>query len=246
MLANRVRAMMHHANVPAEYRFKLFRDCYETAALLDGLMMVEVEGKLASHFEHFAGKNPKCANHLRTWGEAGTVKIHNKMAPKLGDQGVTCMMIGYPKDHTGDCYHMWDKSTSGVHVTHDVTWLRQMYFAANPNAGNYEVICKEDAAPRAANVSAGERDELNGTETGRDEDDDENINTEHAEVGNDKNNNAMPMITRSGRTVQAPSRLIEEMGAVINDYEIKLTDAECNYYATMKEKLENWPVLEQD
>ena len=222
--------MMHHANVPVEYRFKLFRDCYKTAALLDGLMMVEVEGKLASHFEHFAGQNLKCATHLRTWGEAGTVKIHDKMVPKLGDRGVTCMMIGYPKDHTGDCYCMWDKNTGGVHVTRDVTWLRRMYFPANPNAGNYEVMCEEDLniAPRAANVSAGERDELKGIETGRNDNDAETTNTKYAEAKNDKDNNATPMITRSGRTVQAPSRLIEEMAAVINNYEIKLTDAECN------------------
>ena len=52
-LANRVRAMMHHAHVPMEYRYKLFRDCYETAAILDGLMIVEVNGQLASHFECF-------------------------------------------------------------------------------------------------------------------------------------------------------------------------------------------------
>ena len=58
-LANHVRAMMHHAHVPMEYRYKLFRDCYETAAILDGLMIVEVNGKFASRFEHFAGKNPK-------------------------------------------------------------------------------------------------------------------------------------------------------------------------------------------
>ena len=74
--ANRVRAMMHHAHVPMEYCYKLFRDCYETAAILDGLMIVEVNGKKASRFEHFAGKNPKCAGYLRTWGEAGTVKIY--------------------------------------------------------------------------------------------------------------------------------------------------------------------------
>ena len=34
-----------------------------TAAILDGLMIVEVNGQLASHFEHFAGKNPKCAGY---------------------------------------------------------------------------------------------------------------------------------------------------------------------------------------
>ena len=72
-------------------------------------MIVEVYGQSESRFEHFSGKNPKCAGNLRTWEEAGTVKIYKKMSPKIQDRGVTCMMIGYPKDHAGDCYQMWDK-----------------------------------------------------------------------------------------------------------------------------------------
>ena len=101
--------------------------------------------------------------------------------------------------------------------------------------GNSELGLGSNIAPCAVNLSAGERDELNGIETGRSENDAETANTEHAKDENDKDNNATPMITRSGWTVQATSRLIEEMAAVINDYEIKLTDAECNYYAAMKE-----------
>jgi len=49
-LANRVRAMMHYAHVPFEFRYKLFRDCYTTAALNDGLMIVDVNGQFASRF----------------------------------------------------------------------------------------------------------------------------------------------------------------------------------------------------
>ena len=45
-------------------------------------MIVEVYGQSESRFEHFSGKNPKCAGNLCTWGEAGTVKIHDKMSPK--------------------------------------------------------------------------------------------------------------------------------------------------------------------
>jgi len=41
--------------------------------------------------------------------------------------------------------------------------------------------------------------------------------------------------TRSGRAVKQPTYLIEEMGAVVNDYKIELTKTEENYYAAMKD-----------
>ena len=47
-LANCVQAVMHYAHVPLEYHYKLFRDCYATAAMVDGLMIVNVSGELAS------------------------------------------------------------------------------------------------------------------------------------------------------------------------------------------------------
>ena len=84
-LANRVWAMMHYAHVPLEYRYKLFHDCYATAAMVGGLMIVNVNGKFASRSEHFCGANLKCMAYLRTWGEAGTVKLCQRMTPKLSD-----------------------------------------------------------------------------------------------------------------------------------------------------------------
>ena len=116
-LANLVWVMMHYAHVPLEYRYKLFSDCYATAAMVNGLMIVNVNGEFASRFEHFCGTNPKCRAYLRTWGEAGTMKLCQKMMPKLSDQGKTCMMIGYAHYHNGENYHMWDKDTGRVHVS---------------------------------------------------------------------------------------------------------------------------------
>ena len=46
-LVNRVRAMMHYTNVPMEFWYKLLRDCYATAAINDGLMIVEFNRKHA-------------------------------------------------------------------------------------------------------------------------------------------------------------------------------------------------------
>ena len=47
-LANCVWPMMHYAHVLMEYRYKLFCDCYMTAAMVDELMIVNVNGKFAS------------------------------------------------------------------------------------------------------------------------------------------------------------------------------------------------------
>jgi hypothetical protein len=30
--------------------------------------------------------------------------------------------------HTGDTYQMWDPKTGGIHVSHDITCLNQMYY----------------------------------------------------------------------------------------------------------------------
>ena len=89
-LANWVRAMMHYSPVPVEFWYKLFRDCNATAAINDGLMIVELIGKHASWFEHFFGENPKCLAYLWMWGEAGTIKLCQKMTHKLSDCSKIC------------------------------------------------------------------------------------------------------------------------------------------------------------
>ena len=62
--------------------------------------MIDVNGKTKSRYEHFFGSRPKFSEHIRTWGEAGTVTTYIKTnKPKVMDRGVTCMFVGYPDEH---------------------------------------------------------------------------------------------------------------------------------------------------
>jgi hypothetical protein len=127
-MANRARAMMVEAMVPYQWRRVLMPEACKTATKLDGLTVVQWQGKEATRYEHWCGQNPKFANHLRTWGEAGTVTVKEKMAAKVDDRGKTCMMIGYADDHAGDVYRLWTPVTRAVYISRDVTWLNRMFF----------------------------------------------------------------------------------------------------------------------
>ena len=261
-LANRVRAMMHYAHVPLEFRYKLFRDCYATAAINDGLMLVELNGVLKSRFEHFCGQNPKCTKYLRTWGEAGTVKLCQKMTPKLSDRGKTCMMIGYAHDHNGDTYRMWDKDTGRVHVSRDVVWLRRMYFSGPHGSGGGNLVVSGISVNGAEESSAGESGGVNGVQHSTMlEEDIMEVGQHNADdngtIGDD-NGGAEPIeipttepmmttktptvattTTRSGRVIQPPKRLVEEIGASALEAEPQeLCQAEVSFLAALTELAE--------
>jgi hypothetical protein len=79
-----------------------------------------------------------------------------------------------------------------------------------------------------SNESAGERDNEDNSNENNDDSDDE-----------DDDPNMPPLQTRSGRAVNQPSQLIEEIGATATGteaeiYEIKLSNAEIDYYETMQ------------
>jgi hypothetical protein len=119
---------MTATNVPETLRYLLYHKAFQYATDTDGLGVHTIGDVTTTRYKHFCGKNPKFAKHLRTWGEAGTVKIKTKTTPKLADRGVQCMFVGYAKDHEGDCYQMWDPKTKRVHETRDIIWLRRMYY----------------------------------------------------------------------------------------------------------------------
>ena len=69
---------------------------------LDGLSVIEFQGKKAPRMVHYYKNNSsldvhKFAANLRLWGEAGVVKTHQRTDAKTLDQGVVCMMVGYAK-----------------------------------------------------------------------------------------------------------------------------------------------------
>ena len=124
VIANRGRAMMHEANLPLNMRYQLWHEAFKTASLLDGLQVIELNGVRATRFVHWNGKNPDFAKHLRTWGEAGTVKVKSIATPKIADRGVHCIFVGYALDHAGNVYRMYNLKTKRVHITRDVIWLK--------------------------------------------------------------------------------------------------------------------------
>ena len=125
---NEGRAMMVHANFPKLIRYLVYNEVFKTATLLDGLVVIELNGQKKTRFEHFFGKNPRFINYLRTFWEAGTVKTRTKTTPKLNDRGTQCMFVGYAMDHEGDTYRMWNPETKMIMESRDVIWLNRMYF----------------------------------------------------------------------------------------------------------------------
>mmetsp|Transcript_21337 Transcript_21337/g.30685 ORF Transcript_21337/g.30685 Transcript_21337/m.30685 type:complete len:183 (+) Transcript_21337:248-796(+) len=131
---NQAKAMMFRANVPEKSKAKLFREVCKTAALLDGLQVINVENKEMTRFQYEWGENPRFVNFLKTWGAAGTVKVKTPTSPKINNKGRVCMMIRYVMNHTGNTYRMWDLETNGVHTTRDIIWLLKKLYEASPHA----------------------------------------------------------------------------------------------------------------
>jgi hypothetical protein len=238
-LANRGRAIMHHANVPMHTRYKLFPEAFKTATLLDGLVVITLDGVKKTRIEHWGGTKPSYANHLRMWGEAGTVKLKTIATPKIADRGVQCMFVGYALDHAGDVYRMWDPNTSRVHTTRDVIWLRRMFYEKPLQNGEIaapiEFIDDWDTAEDPETISIVEAEEGDTSDiadvtgmTGAvaDAEAEETFFDASTEEDNEAGTE-----TRSGRTITKPTRLIEEMRATVCD--IGLTAAEEKYYETM-------------
>ena len=128
VIANRGRTLMAAANVPGETRRLIWNEAFQAATLLDGLVLVTVGGVTKTRWEHWYGNLPAWSEHLRTWGEAGVVKIRGLATPKVADRGVPCMFVGYSKDHPGDTYRMFNPATGGIHDSRDVIWLRRMFY----------------------------------------------------------------------------------------------------------------------
>ena len=154
------RAMMSAANIPDEMRYLFFPYAAETATKLDGLMVIEWKGKVATKYEHWCGQNPKFAKYLRTWGEAGVVTTKSKTQPKPSDRGTTCMFIGYAHDHDGDVYQMWNSSTNRVLTTRDVIWLHRMYYPSKEKPETVIHGVKNTAVEEGISIEVEEGDSI--------------------------------------------------------------------------------------
>ena len=151
------------------------------------------------------------------------------MTRKLKDHGAQCMFIGYAKDHAGDVYHMWDPNTNRIHETCDIIWLKRMFFK-KPNPA-FKVVAPVQFNPddpyndmeAGDNVEFREGENEDGDKSGIADMDLTNMADEGEEALEDVQEEEGTM-TRSGRVITRPARLIKEMVAC--SYEISLSVAE--------------------
>ena len=165
-LYNKGRATMSQAQVPDEHRCLLFAKASAFATAVDGLTVIDVDGKKASRYVHWCGENPKWTKHMRKWGEAGTATLKSKTTGKLSDRGKVCMFVGHADDHAGDVCEMWDVTTRRVHVTRDVIFLNKMHFETKKpreiivNQQNEDEADDDNADIQLPNDGLGEGDDV--------------------------------------------------------------------------------------
>ena len=236
----RARAMMIQAGVPLETRYLVCKECIATVTLLDGLVQITINGKTMTRFEHWFGKVPRFAKKLKIWGEAGVVKTKVVATPKVGDRGVTCMFVGYNTDSGDDVYRMWNPNTKRLHRTRDIRWLGRNYYSNNL----IDEARKEDtitSANEIATANKGQEDsDVDSIEDAKDSHSESNSDQDDEDGDDDEGWKEVPThTTRSGRSVQAPKRLIESAAPVVgfNRQEavgkIELSNREANYYAAL-------------
>jgi hypothetical protein len=92
VIAAKARAMLSAAQVPREEHHKMWGEVAKTATALDNLIAVTINGETKTRYEHAGLPVPLFVKHLRTFGEAGTVK--NMKDGKVGDRGITMMFVG--------------------------------------------------------------------------------------------------------------------------------------------------------
>ena len=236
-LGNRGRAMMIAANVPEKMVYKLFREAFTCATMIDWLSVVEIKGRVATRIEHWGGELPKFTAALRTWGEAGVVKVKTKTSPKMVNRGTTCMFVGYAVNHSDGVYRIWNSDTNRILISRDVVWLKRMFYQKDDVLPELSVTVDEVADNGA--VSDNEAGESVKTVTFVDENkvddaEEESDDDIEGEALEDKNSGWENFYqTRSGRVVKPVRRSgdarYEDIAAMA------LTQAEFGYQANLRD-----------
>ena len=110
----RTRAILDGAMVPEEDKYLLYREAIGHATTMDGLCVREINGQRKSRYAHIFGTEPKLKLPLRTWGEAGIIKVTGNVKGKLANRGTEAMFVGYASNHASDTYRMYSTETNAI------------------------------------------------------------------------------------------------------------------------------------
>jgi len=239
---------MIEAKVPLAVCHLVCKEWYiAIVTFLYRLVTTELNCQLQTRFKHQFGKIPRFAKKLRTWGEAGVVKTEVLAIPKVGDRGVTCILLVITRSMVmmyiacgiripKACFHPetfdgWD----------DIILTRQSQILSNPSAK-----IREDGSVTSREIGM-HTDDTDDTDDEKSEDkfkmsdldDSEDSEAEDRTETRDKDDWKDAPRTRLGRTVRTPSRLIEETSAVVGFThqeavrKLKLSNIESSFYAVL-------------
>ncbi len=116
---------MHAAEVPRNRNLDFFPEVIMTMTKLDWLKLITINKVKKTRIEHYGLPLPNYTKYLCTWGEAGIIKTGKDQ--KIGDRGVTGMLVGYASNHKVDCYRRWNPNTKKGSETCDVVFLNRMF-----------------------------------------------------------------------------------------------------------------------
>ncbi len=128
--AQLAKAMFNDANFDSEMRLKLAKECLSLANKNCNLAVIEFNNQQLTRYEAAGQEISKWTKNLRSFGEAGVVKISKD--GKFGDCRITCIFVNYEDKHSSNCYRMYNPKSGKIIETRDIQWLNKMYFQNDP------------------------------------------------------------------------------------------------------------------
>ena len=221
IIANKGRSLLAAAHIPAAVRRLIWNEAFGLATLLDALVVVTVHGIKKTRWEHWYKALPSFVNNLRTFGEAGIVKTRDRVTPKTSNRGAPCLFVGYPRNHPGDTYRMYDPKSGGIHEVRDVIWLRRMFYETplaqdefqireeTPDDRNLHGPFLEIDSSDALEEADAQPDALAADESEVPTQDQDPPQAETPQRQAENDNDTPVMRTRTRRNIQAPKRYDE-------------------------------------
>ena len=73
-------------------------------------------------YTDFNNKASKLIHYLQPFGRIGYSTIRKKFQGKWKEKSIKGIFVGYPRDHSGDAYKMYNPKTNKVYISRDITW----------------------------------------------------------------------------------------------------------------------------
>ncbi len=117
---------MGAAHIPDDIRGKVGSEAIKCATQRNGLRVIKVQDKIGTWYFHVFKLNPNWAVKLWTWGEAGVVS--EGPDGESGNHGIKSLFVCYLANRESDSVWIYDPTTNEVVTTHDVIWMKHMYY----------------------------------------------------------------------------------------------------------------------